>query len=133
MTPTTTHVLQEENVRRKESDRKRQAGEQAEAQGRKKRKKQWWEEEEAGQQVSDDDDRAYYREQVTPECLLHALVPYLDYLAAWYTYCMKTVFIPLHSCSIVYLLCEACFQLYTYCGRTIRSLHSRSEYDAMCV
>ena len=52
-------------MRRKESDRKRQASEQAEAQGRKKRKKQWWEEgEQAAQQVSDDDDRAYYKEQV---------------------------------------------------------------------
>lgn len=64
---TSVPMLQEENVRRKESDRKLQAGEQAEAQGRKKRKKQWWEEEEAGQQVSDDDDRAYYREQVTAD------------------------------------------------------------------
>ena len=51
-------------MRRKDSDRKRQAGEQAEAQGRKKRKKQWWEEEQEGQDASDDDDRAYYKEQV---------------------------------------------------------------------
>lgn len=56
-------------MRRKESDRKRQAGEQAQAQGRKKRKKQWWEEgEENAQQVSDDDDRAHYMEQVFPAC-----------------------------------------------------------------
>ena len=52
-------------MRRKESDRKRQAGEQAEAQGRNKRKKQWWEEEQEGQDASDDDDRAYYKEQVS--------------------------------------------------------------------
>lgn len=55
-------------MRRKESDRKRQAGEQAEAQGRKKRKKQWWEEEQEGQEASDDDDRAYYKEQVIKKC-----------------------------------------------------------------
>ena len=58
------HSLQEENVRKKEADRKRQAGEQAEAQGRKKRRKQWWEEGEEGQAASDDDDTAYYKDQV---------------------------------------------------------------------